>query len=149
MVAENEICGIKKGIICHRLNMAELRSNGNASFRRGFIGPSILMMMIVMSHICLPLASPFAVGTHASTASVSRPITGIRPSAGVSFDKSSDLFQSSSADNLDDSGEGSYKATLASELLFSYASPLVNEASKRELTTNDAFKIPAKKKNEF
>mmetsp|Transcript_30339 Transcript_30339/g.45944 ORF Transcript_30339/g.45944 Transcript_30339/m.45944 type:complete len:1588 (-) Transcript_30339:395-5158(-) len=146
MVAENEICGIKKGIICHRLNMAELRSNGNASFRRGFIGPSILMMMIVMSHICLPLASPFAVGTHASTASVSRPITGIRPSAGVSFDKSSDLFQSSSADNLDDSGEGSYKATLASELLFSYASPLVNEASKRELTTNDAFKIPAKKR---
>mmetsp|Transcript_18427 Transcript_18427/g.27306 ORF Transcript_18427/g.27306 Transcript_18427/m.27306 type:complete len:727 (-) Transcript_18427:8-2188(-) len=126
--------------------MSKLKSNRKTVFRRGFLGPSVLLMMVVMPHICLPLASPFAVGTHAGTVSVSRATTGIRSSAGVVFEKPADPFQNLSEDNLENSREGSYNTTLASELLFTYASPLVNEASKRELTSDDAFQIPFKKR---
>ena len=124
--------------------------------RRGFSIPSLGFLALLVAHIVLPFASPFAVGTYASTTGAPRATT-IRASAGVSVDtsssKASNPFRKALSypnptdgrDTIDWKG-GEYNATLISRLLFGYATPLVDMASERELQDSDAFEVPKSRK---
>lgn len=124
--------------------------------------PSLGFLALLMAHIVLPFASPFATGTYASTASVPHRTTSIRAAAGVSTDDIAASSSSSSSSNKlrkalsylnpissrdPNAWKGAeYNATLPSRLLFSYASPLVNVAQERELSELDVFNTPKKRK---
>lgn len=132
-------------------------------------------MAFIVVQVVLPFASPFAVGSQASQAAYSAvtppPPPPLRPiesaaksqrSAGVSLQASvsstavdtrkksswrqfaSDLnpFQR----NREFIKGGEYNTTLPSRLLFRYASPLIDTASKRQLDENDAFDVPESQK---
>ena len=136
---------------------------------------SLGLLALLVAHIVLPFASPFAVGTYASTTSASSNLGSSSASASLHrrrprLDASSGLASKSAEETLHSPGaqqrspllrkvltylnrgvapdaalvwkSGEYNATLLSQLLFSYASPLVDLASVRELEESDAFCIP-------
>jgi len=119
--------------------------------RRSIVA-SMGSMIILMSYICLPFASPFVVGTYVSTPSISHTATGIRASAGLTLESENnnqideDTRRDLSDKNINRWKGGEYNSTLLSRLFFTYASPLVDAAGTRELVDADAFKIPLKKR---
>ena len=132
----------------------------------------LLSMAFILVQIMLPFASPFVVGTQATSAAYStkppsvpqHSVVGtpktIRPAAGVSLqvaatttidsERRSIRKFFSSINPFSTSGEswkgGEYNATLPSQLLFRYSSPLVDLASERQLNEDDAFLVPEKQK---
>jgi hypothetical protein len=150
-----------------------IKTGGNSRGGSSPFVPSLGFLALLVAHIVLPFASPFAVGTYASTTSATtnlgassalhhlRP-SGLGASSGLTATLTADEIQASGLQqrspllsrvlsHLNPAGSrnastawksGEYNATLVSKLLFSYASPLVDLASVRELEESDAFAIP-------
>ncbi|KAI2505275.1 hypothetical protein MHU86_9177 [Fragilaria crotonensis] len=148
-----------------------IKTGGNSRGGSSQFVPSLGFLALLVAHIVLPFASPFAVGTYASTTSATtnlgtssalhhlRP-PGVGASSGLAATSTAEEIQSSRQRKplltkvltyLNRAGSpnasiawksGEYNATLVSKLLFSYASPLVDLASVRELEESDAFAIP-------
>jgi hypothetical protein len=117
-------------------------------------------MAFAMVQIVLPFASPFAVGTQSSSAADMVP-QNIRATAGISIQMSTVSAAPEKRNSIrkfmskinpssrlpDDSWKGGeYNSTIPSQLLFRYASPLVDLASQRQLDEDDAFIVPEKRK---
>ena len=130
--------------------------------------PFVAMAFIVVQ-VVLPFASPFAVGTQASQAVYSavvppppplrRPIgsaensrttdgVSLQASPATAFDTKNETSWRQFASDLNPFKRnreyvkgGEYNTTLPSRLLFRYASPLIDTASKRQLVENDAFDV--------
>jgi hypothetical protein len=122
---------------------------------------SVGFVALLVAHIVLPFASPFAVGTYASTTGSPR-LTSIRASVEVSLEDTTRkagnpvLNALSRLPGLQSTNDtqsntywkgGEYNATFVSQLLFTYASPLVDLASARELYESDAFEVPMSRKS--
>lgn len=119
---------------------------------RGWVSvPSLGFVALLVAHVVLPFASPFAVGTYASTTGSPRP-TSVRASVESNNPVVSELSTPPSLHTTNDPQRntywkgGEYNATFASQLLFAYASPLVDLASTRELYESDAFEVPKSRK---
>jgi hypothetical protein len=130
-------------------------------------GRMVPLVVVLVVCIVLPHASTFGVGTssspvssiHANKRSVYYPSTSSSTSLSatgestlVSHEQTSkNLFQrnvqSTEVVNngnvtLEQPLKGEYNASLPSRLLYFYASPLLDRASKRQLESTDAFPIP-------
>ena len=110
--------------------------------RRSLSRARMVSILIVLAHAVLPFASPFASTSAGTIGSNLAPPIRVSASAGLveptlvnTHEKKDDQWRL-----------GEVNATLISRLLFSYASPLLDIASKRQLEENDAFPVPQKRK---
>jgi hypothetical protein len=107
----------------------------------------MMSILIVLAHVVLPLASPFA-PTAAGTilSNLAPPQNSMRAAAGVvtepsaSVNFATNVVAPASKEKRWKLGE--YNATIASRLLFNYATPLLAIASERTLVESDAFPVP-------
>eukprot|EP00978_Attheya_sp_CCMP212_P036169 scaffold162114_cov44-Attheya_sp.AAC.3 len=132
-------------------------------------GRMVPLVVVLVVCIVLPHASTFGVGTHATSSpvssihankrsvyypssSTSSSLSATGESTLVSHEQTSKtLFQSNLPSTevvnngtvtLEQPLKGEYNASLPSRLLYFYASPLLDRASKRQLESSDAFPIP-------
>lgn len=123
---------------------------------RGRRQPSVVSIVFMMANVLLPFASPFAVGKFTAATSVAQSVSArktaenIRAAAGVSIESTQQTgaFRRFLASMNPTSGKndgrwkgGEFNATIPARLLFRYASPLMDLASKRELDEKDVFNV--------
>lgn len=99
-------------------------------------------ILVVLAHVVLPFASPFAPTSAGTIGSNLAPPIRVRASAGLA----EPVLVNTLGKKDDQWRLGEVNATLISRLLFSYASPLLDIASQRQLEENDAFPVPQKRK---
>jgi ABC-type multidrug transport system fused ATPase/permease subunit len=98
-------------------------------------------LTLIASHIVVPTAPLSIIGIHASTPSttIHTSSTALRSANSATSEAVPDT---KSKHNWKD---GEYNSSLSSRLLYKYADPLLEIASKRQLEPSDAFNVPQEK----
>eukprot|EP00985_Skeletonema_marinoi_P002055 scaffold834_cov144-Skeletonema_marinoi.AAC.2 len=99
------------------------------------------LLTLIASYIVVPTAPLSIIGTHAST-----PSTLIQSSSTALRSTNSATSEvAPTTKSKDNWKNGEYNSSLSSRLLYKYADPLLQIASKRQLEPSDAFNVPQEK----
>jgi len=141
-----------------QIEMNDHRPSDSASLRRKsrkrrLSRPRMVSILVVLAHVVLPLASPFVPTSAGTIVSNLASPKSMSASIGVSESQPSGGILNFLSHFIPSPGRknerwklGEYNATMASRLLFSYASPLLDLASERQLEESDAFPVPQQRK---
>jgi len=101
----------------------------------------VILLTLIASHIVVPTAPLSIIGIHASTPSTitHTSSTALRSTNSVT----SEVLPKTKSKH--DWKDGEYNSSLSSRLLYKYADPLLDIASKRQLEPSDAFNLPEEK----